>query len=43
MIKIKAANRNLPSVPALSTSLSLSALPVAHSRLFWPMKTRHVA
>jgi len=51
MIKIKAANRFLPRVTALSPCLSLSALPVAHSpcrrmrytRLFWPMKTRHVA
>ena len=51
MIKIQAANRNLPSVPALSTSLSLSVFPVAHSpcgacisrACFGQIKTRHVA
>jgi len=51
MIKIQAANCNLPSVPALSNSLSLSAFPVNPlslrrvylTRLFWPIKARRVA
>jgi len=51
MIKIQAANRNLPSVSALSNSLSLSVFPVNPlslrrvylTRLFWPIKMRRVA